>query len=191
MLCTYNCVIHIQLCYAHITVLYTCNCVIHSWLPCVVSAALYCLDCLIRLLTLSPLPANVFYFELGMISSCVIYVNLSLLSKNVYRDSFFLFFRPVLLLPVLILPLEFNLEYKMSIVMLIRRIHLKSQRRSLRATNPISAIKMLKVRLKSRNLELNLQNSKFKLEFAAFKILRRKSIITAFKTGLLSLRPLS
>ena len=111
--------------------------------------------------------------------------------KECLSWRFLSLFRPVLLLPVLILPLEFNLEYKMSIVMLIRRIHLKSQRRSLRATNPISAIKMLKVRLKSRNLELNLQNSKFKLEFAAFKILRRKSIITAFKTGLLSLRPLS
>ena len=111
--------------------------------------------------------------------------------KECLSWRFLSLFRPVLLLPVLILPLEFNLEYKMSIVMLIRRIHLKSQRRSLRATNPISAIKMLKVRLKSRNLELNLQNSKFKLEFAAFKILRRKSIITAFKTGLLSLRTLS
>ena len=168
-----------QLCYTLLTALCCLSSFVLPWLPDTAPYS-FSIACQCILLWVG-----------NVISSCVIYVNLSLLSKNVYRDSFFLFFRPVLLLPVLILPLEFNLEYKMSIVMLIRRIHLKSQRRSLRATNPISAIKMLKVRLKSRNLELNLQNSKFKLEFAAFKILRRKSIITAFKTGLLSLRTLS
>ena len=177
MLCTYNCVIHMQLCYTLLTALCCLSSFVLPWLPDTAPYS-FSIACQCILLWVG-----------NVISSCVIYVNLSLLSKNVYRDGFFLF--SDLFYYCLILPLEFNLEYKMSIVMLIRRIHLKSQRRSLRATNPISAIKMLKVRLKSRNLELNLQNSKFKLEFAAFKILRRKSIITAFKTGLLSLRTLS